>query len=240
MQARCIFITGTGTAVGKTVIAAGLLRWFRGQGLDAVPMKPVETGLDEAGAPSDLQFCLDASGLNPTAEDLADMQPYQYAPACSPHLAGRLANRYPQLDTILACAQRLAQRHELVVIEGAGGLLVPLNESQTMLDLIVAGRFDVILVAHSGLGTINHTLLSIEALRSHGAKLLGVVFNAAAPVAQADRFIHIDNPATIERFGKVNILGCVPRLDGDDPQRPWRWDLFDRHMGSLADVVKGL
>ena len=243
---RSIFITGTGTEVGKTVIAAGLLRWFRGRGIDAVPMKPVATGVpgvpDDGGdAPAtDLRFCLDACGLQPSAQDLADMAPFQYAPACSPHLAGRLAQRYPDIDTILACAERLAQRHDLVLIEGAGGLLVPLNESQTTLDLIAAGGFPVILVAHSGLGTINHTLLSIEALRSRQVPLLGVVFNDAEPVSEAERFIHEDNPATIERFGRVTILGHVPRLDDGDPRRPFRWDLFDRHMTGLPALLKGL
>ena len=109
-----------------------------------------------------------------------------------------------------------------------------------MLDLIAAGRFPVILVAHSGLGTINHTLLSVEALRTRRLNLLGVVVNDARPVSESDRFIHADNPRAIAHFGQVRILGCVPRLDEPDPARPFRWDLFDQHMTSLPELLKGL
>ena len=268
-MAGCIFIAGTDMEVGKTVVAAGLLRWFRGRGVDAVPMKPVETGVAApapAPAPApgtpgtgcaagDLRFCLDVAGLQPSAADLADMAPFQYAPACSPHLAGRLEGRYPDIDTILASAERLARRHELVLIEGAGGVLVPLNETQTTVDLIAAGRLPVILVARGGLGTINHTLLSIEALRGRGVDLLGVVFNDARQILESERFIHEDNPGTIERFGRVKVLGRVPRLDappevppppdsppppGSPPAGSFRWELFDQQMTGLPDLLKGL
>ena len=233
-----VFITGTDTGIGKTVVAAGLLRYIRSQGIDAVPMKPVETGV--AGANTDLQFCLDACGLKPTARDMADMTPFQYEPACSPHLAGRLADNCPDIDTIIACVHRLGQKHELVVMEGAGGVLVPLNESQTMLDLMAACRFPVILVARSGLGTINHTLLSLEAICARGLDVLGVVFNDTEPAQQSDEFVRSDNPDCIECFGRVKILGHVPALDSVGANAGLCWDTFEANMRGLTDLMKDL
>lgn len=233
-----IFITGTDTGVGKTVVVAGLLRCMRSKGIDAVPMKPVETGVVDTD--TDLQFCLDACGLKPTARDMADMTPFQYGPACSPHLAGRLADSYPDIDTIVDCAHRLGRKHELLLMEGAGGVLVPLNESQTMLDLMTACRFPVILVARSSLGTINHTLLSLEAIRSRDLAMLGVVFNDTQPVQQADQFIHADNPDCIERFGRVKILGHVPALNRLGANAGLCWDAFDANVIGLTDLLKDL
>jgi len=233
-----IFITGTDTGVGKTVIAAGLLRCMRSQDIDAVPIKPVETGVVDAH--TDLQFCLEACGLEPTARDMADMTPFRYEPACSPHLAGRLAGSYPDIDKIVACAHRLGRSHEFVLMEGAGGVLAPLNESQTMLDLMVACRFPVILVARSGLGTINHTLLSLQAIRSRGLGVLGVVFNETQPVQDSDQFIRSDNPDCIERFGKVKVLGHVPALDRLGANAGLCWDAFDANMIGVNDLLKDL
>ena len=236
-----LFVTGTDTGIGKTVVAAGLLRWLRRQGVDAVPMKPVETGVVATEAiGGDLRFCLKAAGLAPGEDELADMGPFQYEPACSPHLAGRLAGAYPDIETIVACARRLADRHELVIVEGAGGVIVPLNESQTMLDLMDACRLPVVLVARSGLGTINHTLLSLEALRSRGLNVLGVVFNDAEPGSPSDEFISGDNPASVERFGHVRTLGRLPRLDGVDEAEGLCWDTFDANMTDLNDLLESI
>ena len=178
---RMLFITGTGTEVGKTMVTAGLLRGMRRRGVDAVPMKPVQTG-GQTGprgfeAP-DLQFSLETAGPNPGPEERALMNPYCYEPACSPHLAGRMAGHYPDIGHIVACAEKLRAVHDAVLIEGAGGLMVPLDESRTTLDLIQALGCPVLLVAHIGLGAINHTLLSVTVLRQAGIPLLGVVFNA--------------------------------------------------------------
>ena len=233
-----IFITGTDTGVGKTVVAASLLRCMRSKGVDAVPMKPVETGVVDTD--TDLQFCLDACGLKPTAHDMADMTPFQYEPACSPHLAGRLAGSYPDIDTIVACAHRLGQEHSLVLMEGAGGVLAPLNESQTMLDLMATCRFPVMLVARSGLGTINHTLLSLEAIHARGLEVLGVVFNDTQPAEQSDEFIRSDNPDCIERFGGVKILGHVPAMDSIGANAGLCWDTFEANMRGLTDLMKDL
>jgi len=207
-----IFVTGTGTDVGKTVVTAGVLRWLRRNFVEpnaAMVMKPVQTGceLDSAGrmrAP-DVEFVLRAAEIKADDETVAHAVPYRFAPACSPHLAARMAGERIELDKILASAEWLAGRYGRLVLEGAGGLAVPLNESQTMLDLISELRMPVLLVGHSGLGTINHTLLSLEALRRRGCDVAGVMLNEKQPVAEAERYIHEDNVHAIERFGEVAV-----------------------------------
>jgi dethiobiotin synthetase len=109
---------------------------------------------------------------------------------------------------MVIAARKLASDYEFVIAEGAGGIMVPLNHRETMLDLMQALKFPVLVVARPGLGTINHTLLSIRALRSDGLDIAGVVFVASKP-GQAG-FIEEDNAATIEQFGKVPVLGTIP------------------------------
>ena len=240
---RGLFITGTDTGVGKTVVAAGLLRRLRAEGLDAVPMKPVQTG----GTPGpaglhapDLETCLRAAHLRADAEEYARMCPYLYEPACSPHLAGRLAGSAPDVGGIVEAAEALAARHDALIVEGAGGVLVPINERDTMLDVMKALALPVVLVARGGLGTINHTLLSVRAVREAHLRLLGVVVIDAA--AGERDFVRGDNPAAIEQFGEVKVL-CdvphIPQLDGAEPPEE-AWRQLDRHLAGLGEILGSL
>jgi dethiobiotin synthase len=212
-MSKGLFITGTDTEVGKTYVAARLLRWLRGQGIDAVPMKPVQTGAEEGYAP-DLESCLAAGGLEPTDEERRLMAPCCYGPACSPHLAGRMAGEFPSIERIVGCARALEQHHDCVLAEGAGGVLVPLDESVTMLDLMRELAYPVLLVARAGLGTVNHSLLSLRALQAAGLRVTGVVFNEVEPPEEADAFIRADNPRIIGHMSGVVVLGTV-RHGGD-------------------------
>ena len=204
-----IFVAGTGTDVGKTVIAAGVLRFLRRKGEAAMIMKPVQTGCEPASdgrmrAP-DIDFVLRAAELKADEETLAHLAPYCFTPACSPHLAARMAGQRIEMEKILASAQWLAERYRRLVVEGAGGVLVPLNETQIMLSIAWELEMPVLLVGHSGLGTINHVLLSLEAIRRRGCKVLGVVLNDAHPVCEQDSYIHEDNVASVRLFGKVPV-----------------------------------
>jgi dethiobiotin synthetase len=213
---RGIFITGTDTGVGKTLVTAGTVRWLRSKGIDAVPVKPVQTGAPKRGAdlaPIDLEFCLEASGLLPDPVELPLMSPYLYEPACSPHLAGRLAGDCPQISLIADCGEKLLQKHRAIVVEGAGGILVPLNENETMLDLMTAFGYPVVLVSRVGLGAINHALLSVHALRAAGLEIAGIVFNRTEPPVPENRFIEDDNPKAIASFGEVDVLGNIGYMD---------------------------
>jgi dethiobiotin synthetase len=211
--ARGVFVTGTDTGVGKTVIVAGLLRAIRDAGIDAIPMKPVQTGAERANGQlvsADLAFCLHVGQLALSADDGELMCPYRFETACSPHLAAEIAGTRIDLKKLAGCLQRLQAKHGAVIVEGAGGVLVPVNESETMLDLMRALDLPVLLVGKAGLGTINHTLLSLGELRRAGLDVAGVVLNSAEPIA--DGFIVKNNVETIERFGGVKVLGVLEAL----------------------------
>ncbi|MDI6774891.1 MAG: dethiobiotin synthase [Verrucomicrobiota bacterium] len=224
-----VFVTATGTDAGKTVLAAGLMRGLRARGLRACYMKPVQTGAvaDGAGGLSapDVDAVCRAAGLTPSAALRARMSPYVFSRACSPHLAARLAGGNIRIATLLENARALNAEWERLVVEGAGGALTPLNETETMLDLAAALGFPVLLAAHSGLGALNHVLLSLEALRRRGLVVAGVVLNDTRPAADGDRYIRDDNVAAIETFGASRVLARVPYA-GEPPD----WAVVDRAL----------
>ena len=244
MNGTGCFVTGTGTDVGKTVVTALLLRALRRDGLDAVSMKPVQTG----AAPSpdglraqDLDVHRAAAGLpEATQAELALLSPYRYPEACSPHLAGRIAGAYPEIARIRAAAETLRAQHTAVLVEGAGGIMVPLDESHTMLDLMRALGYPVLLVAHAGLGTINHTLLSLDALRTAGLEVLGVVLCEPEPLP--DDLVKQDNPYAISQFGQVPILGCVRHQPRVQPHQPpdFPWDAAMADFTGLGSILATL
>lgn len=212
---RGVFITGTDTDVGKTVTAAAVLVAARRQGIDAVPMKPVQSGAvcrDGVLTSPDLQFCLQMAGLPYPPADAGTMVPYLFEPACSPHLAAAECGCEISFERIGEVFEQLLQHHAAVIAEGAGGLLVPLGGDGTMLDLMVLLKLPVIVVARPGLGTINHTLLSLRELRRKGLPVLGVVFCETASMCWGP--IENDNWRTIERLGEIPVLGRIPFLPG--------------------------
>jgi dethiobiotin synthase len=232
-----LFIAGTGTDVGKTMVTAGVLRWLLARGSNAMGMKPVQTGCKlfangRRSAP-DVDFVLRAAQLAPDAETRSHLAPYCFEPACSPHLAARMAGESISLERILASARWLAERYRPLVVEGAGGLAVPLNESETMLDLIVALGLPVLLVGRADLGTINHTLLSLEALRQRGCRVLGILLNDVHPVFPTDRYIHDDNVRAIVTYGKIASVARIPYLG-----QPPRMELLDLTLGSCEFLLE--
>jgi dethiobiotin synthetase len=206
-----IFVTGTDTGVGKTVVTAAIAAVLRAAGLDAVPMKPVQTvGRRRGGrlVSPDLELSLRLLNITPSARDRRSMVPYCFRPACSPHLAAADAGVTIDTDRILAAYRDLARRHDRVVVEGAGGVLVPIGDGRFMADLIVQLGLPVVLVARPGLGTLNHTFLSLRELARAGVPVLGVVFSAATPGTWGR--IEADNQCTIADLGGVRVLGRVP------------------------------
>jgi dethiobiotin synthetase len=210
-----VCIAGTDTDIGKTVAAAAVLCALRGHGIDAVPMKPVQTGAASDGnrlVSPDLRFCTAMAGLNPDPREEALMAPYLFEPACSPHLAAAGCGREISFAHIVESLAALLERRQGVVVEGAGGLLAPLSEEKTQLDLIARLDLPVILVARPGLGTINHTLLSLHELDRAGLRVLGVVFCETQPTQWGE--IEKENRRIIERMGETAILGRIPFLAG--------------------------
>lgn len=214
-----VFITGTGTDVGKTHVTGLLLRGLRVRGVNAGSIKPVQTGCAPGEPPLDLAAHWRLAGWQPAESVARACAPFVFADPVSPHLAAQRAG--VRLDVaVVAEAVRAAARHfEFSLVEGAGGVLVPLNECETQLDLMRALALPVLLVAEAGVGTINHTLLTLAALRGAGVPVLGVVLNARVPVAEAG--VAEDNAATIAAMGACPVFGIVgPRagLDGAEPE----------------------
>lgn len=242
-MSRGIFITGTGTGVGKTVVTAAVLRGARAAGIDAVPLKPVQTGAvegpDGLRAP-DVEFVLSAAGLVAKGETAAMMAPFLYEPACSPHLAGRLASEPVTVEAVCASAEKLLARHDSLIVEGAGGVMVPLNDSATMLDLMTALDMPVVVVSLDGLGTINHTLLTLAALRQAGLEVLGVVFNQPEPPTDGDEFLRRDNPETISRFSGAAVLGNIPHAADLSSDNAASWTRIEAGLTGLPAILERL
>jgi dethiobiotin synthetase len=177
--ARGLFVTGTDTGVGKTVVAAALLRALALSGKRAVGMKPVSAGLAADGSANpDVAALLAAGNVD---APLADRNPYAFAPAIAPHLAAARTGVNIDLAVIAAAHARLAAQSDFVVVEGAGGALVPVDATHDMLDIAARLRLPVLLVVGMRLGCLNHALLSAAAIRARGLELAGWVANCIDP-----------------------------------------------------------
>jgi dethiobiotin synthetase len=198
---RGVFVTGTDTGVGKSVVAAAICA---ASGEPVAALKPVVTGLDEPAGewPHDHVLLARAAGGWQAPEDVA---PYRFGPAVSPHHAAELAGETIEPARILAAARA----HDLLVCEGVGGLMVPITTGYLVRDLAVDLGLPVLIAARTGLGTINHTLLTIEAARVAGLAVKGVVMT---PWPDDPEPIERSNRETVERLGGVPVQG-LPRTD---------------------------
>ncbi|MEO5765811.1 MAG: dethiobiotin synthase [Casimicrobiaceae bacterium] len=179
MSAGAVFITGTDTGVGKTRVAQALLRAHVAAGRRAVGMKPVAAGI-EPGEEVNADVAALARAGNVDAP-LADRNPYAFAPAVAPHLAAAATGVAIDLAAIAAAYARLAARADVVIVEGAGGALVPLDARHDMLDVALCLRLPVLLVVGLRVGCLNHAFLSERAIRARGLVLAGWVANAIGP-----------------------------------------------------------
>ena len=237
---RGVFVTGTGTEVGKTVLAAVIARTFVAAGQRVAVFKPAVTGLDEF--PVDGPIAVDMRRV--PAHRLADHEllrmagdsgqsdeeiaPYRYGPPASPHLAAAQAGEEIEPERLLAAAHAAAVGADVLVCEGVGGLLVPLSSSYLVRDFAAELGLPVLIAASPALGTINHTLLTIEAARAVGLTIAAVVLT---PWPAEPGAIERSNRETIEALGKVEVE-VLPMLDLEEPagwKADWR---FMRHIGA--------
>jgi len=183
MTARGFFVTGTDTDVGKTVVACALIRGLRQHGVAVGAMKPVETGVGPAG-PLDALALREAAGSDCAIEDVC---PQRFALPAAPNIAARDEGRRVELVRIRESFDRLLARHAALVVEGAGGLLVPTDDASCMAELARDLDLPLILVTRASLGTINHTLLSLNEIERRGLELAGVVIShATGELSRAD------------------------------------------------------
>jgi dethiobiotin synthetase len=208
---RGLFVTGTDTEIGKSVVAAALTAALAADGVAVGAFKPVVTGTDDEpddGKPRDHELLAACCGMAP-----ADVAPYTFGPAVSPHLAAELAGAAIDPAALEAAARRAGEGRTLVA-EGVGGLLVPITlDGYCVRDLAAALGLPLVVVARPGLGTINHTLLTLEAARAAGLAVAGVVLTPwpAAPTA-----MQRSNANTIAVLGGVEVA-TLPPLPGFSP-----------------------
>ncbi len=198
---RGCFVTGTGTSVGKTVVAAAIVARLRRDGVAVRAFKPLITGLDEPsdpGWPPDHELLAQAAGSSP-----ADVMLVGYGPPVSPHLAAELAGAQPPSPAEIAAAIRAGALPEaLTVVEGVGGLLVPLGPGGDVRTLAAELGLPLVIAARPGLGTINHTLLTVEAARAAGLSIAGVVMTPWRP---SPTVMEQSNRDTIARLSGAEV-----------------------------------
>jgi dethiobiotin synthetase len=225
-----IFITATGTDVGKTFVAASLIRYLQQMGRVVEAIKPVASGFDtEHPESSDSGVLLRALGLPVTLQEIERISPWRFRAPVSPDLAARREGQRIDVDAVISfCQGAIEQRQDILLIEGIGGIMVPLDEQRTVLDVMMALQLPLILVAGSYLGTISHTLTALDALFRRDMKLLAIIVSetpgATVPLD--------DTVAAIARFAQP-VIGLLRQ-----PQR----QTDDRSTGTIAalDRIFGL
>jgi len=216
MNAKGIFVTGTDTGVGKTIVASAIARYLRNKGVDVGVLKPVTSGgVERAGSlvSGDAELLRRASGCVSSDNDIA---PYVLRQPIAPSEAARLDGVTVLYQRIRESFDRLAARHEFLIVEGAGGLLVPLAEDLLVADLARLLGLPLVIVARPDLGTVNHTLMTCECARSRGLRILGVIINCYPErPGEAER----SAPRLMERLCGAPFLGVLPRIAGGDEIR---------------------
>lgn len=206
-----LFVTGTDTDAGKTTCASALIYALRSHRRSVWPFKPVAAGAERIAGQlrnSDALRLMHACGIELNHDNYAKVNPFCYAPPIAPHIAAAQVQCQPTVSGIIAKLDAaLLEQHELVLIEGAGGWLVPLNDEESLADVAKALQADVLLVVGMKLGCLNHALLTVEAIQRSGLKLAGWIANQAQ---QAQMAHYQENLATLKRMIDAPCLGEVP------------------------------
>ena len=247
---RGVFVTGTDTGVGKTVVACALAAWCRRQGIDVGVMKPIATGgrLINVGGARRL-VSADALSLARSAhsdDPWARINPVCFKEPLAPWTAALRAHTRIQLTRVLSAFHELCERHEFVIVEGIGGLLVPLSAHLTVADVAQRFGLPLLLVARPGLGTLNHTLLSLQCAKHARLRLCGIVINHTKPPPHEPmaRLAQRTNPEMLRQLSRVPVVGQLPfRSRGAHSHRPdrrWgRWLMQHLDPDFLAGLIGG-
>jgi len=213
-----VFVTSTGTDIGKTFVTAGLVRHFRAAGREVDAIKPVVSGFDpDAWQDSDPAALIAALGRPLTLDEAERISPWRFAAPLSPHMAARregLAIAYTEV--VEFCRRRMPGRRGILLIEGIGGIMVPIDDRHTVLDWMTLLRIPVILVAGTYVGTVSHTLTALEVLVRRNLNVAAVVISESQGSAASLE----DTVATVERFaGVIDVVG-IPRLSAGADDHP--------------------
>jgi dethiobiotin synthetase len=203
-----LFITGTDTGVGKTYVSTGIARALTFRGVDVGVMKPAETGCRmRAGRlmPRDALRLIKSANVK---DPLSLVNPYRFSRPLAPAVSAEMGKKIIDPAKIINAFQLLSARHDFMIVEGAGGIMAPLSCAYTYLDLAKIMGLPVLIVARPGLGTINHTLLTIAALRGRKIKIAGIVINCALDRKSGPA--EKSSPVVIEKMSHVRIMGTIP------------------------------
>lgn len=213
-----IFITGIDTGTGKSVATGLLARFLMKRGKSVITQKLVQTGC--TGISDDIRVHREIMGTGPGADDLSGLtSPYVLSLAASPHLAAEREGKLIDTGVITAATDILSSRYDIVLLEGAGGIYVPLGRGTATIDYVRSMGYPVIVVTSHRLGSINHTLLTLEALKSRDMPLLGLLYNRYPP---ADPVMSRDSAGVmkeyLKRWGLKEILVEIPEMSaGNEP-----------------------
>lgn len=236
-----LFICGTDTGVGKTMVTGLLAKYLLEKGINAITQKWIQTGIEDIGLiDNDYHYQLPVPGKVKTKtktsarakEKTLDsnitkyksyINPYRFAFPSSPHLSAKLEGKKISVRKIIESFKTLEKSFDFVVVEGTGGLLVPIDEKILIVDIVKKLVLPVIIISENKLGTINHTLLTIEALRKRNMKVLGVIFNSASK--NKNKIILEDNPKIVKKISECEILGVLP---------------YRKNVGDLYKIFKSI
>ncbi|MGB2601120.1 MAG: dethiobiotin synthase [Candidatus Omnitrophota bacterium] len=202
---NAIFITGTDTEVGKTVITGLLARTLSENGVNVITQKWVQTGCSDLSGDIAEHMKFMGSGTESIEKYGQDMVPYTFEFPSSPHLAAFMEKKVIDPKKIEKAFIRLAENFDFVVVEGTGGLMVPINDEVMIVDIVKELDLPVLIVAENRLGAINQTMLTVEALRERGLRITGIVFNRLT--GDGDETVLKDNPRIIESLTGIEVLG---------------------------------
>ncbi|OMF23259.1 dethiobiotin synthase [Paenibacillus sp. FSL H8-0548] len=206
---RGLFVVGTDTGVGKTIVTAALTAALRADNRNVGIWKPVQSGELLGSGATDAERLLRYAGLNEQPEAVAT---FTFEAPLTPLLAAKQSGVTLTLQGLAAAGEDLLHRYESLLIEGAGGAAVPLTDDYLMVDLISELRIPALIVARSGLGTINHTLLTMSYLRENGVPIIGFIFNDGQLIDTSGDPSVATNAELIERYSGIKFLGHFPYL----------------------------
>ena len=203
------FITGTDTGVGKTIVTACLANLFKNQNVGV--MKPIETGVDpecSSSSNSDAKFLMEITGVQDPLEDVC---PYRLKSPASPYQAAKIEGKVIDPERILERFRALQSKHSMMLVEGIGGLMVPITQRYQVTNLALQMGLPLIIVSRVQVGTLNHTLMTINAAQQQGLKIKGVILNPAYEGELEP--IEAEQGQLIEEFSGVPILGTCPYIN---------------------------
>ncbi len=232
-SSRGVFITATDTGVGKTLVAAALVVWLKQRGIDVGVMKPIETGVSRSGkARSDGARLRRAAG---SCDPMAEVSPYVFRLPVAPVSAARAEGTTVRMAPIIRAFHTLRQKHTFMAVEGVGGVYAPLTSSLNVVDLIYQLKLPAIVVGHSGLGGINHALLTLQALRQRKIPIVALVLNQRRPVlTKSDRLQEQSTITLLRRLAKVPVVGPIAHSQNINQN----WDEGLVHLAETPAITK--